>query len=386
MKHLTKILILLLIIANYSCKNNYKGLSKSIEKNLVLANSIDNKTGQTVGEGTEFRIMNDGWVEASLDLSTYFHGNDKDLMIHLDWVDEKGISFYKKMQILVADSTKVNTAISISPELRQAGNYTLNVYAFRELVASKQFILLPTFKIDKSLKETIKLETRANKKTTKHKASNPIIPLMDDKWIKATIKLKNKPKTTKKELLYQLNWIDSKGEIFYKKRYAVLSKEKKSTLDCSVEVAPNKKEVGNYKIQLLVFGNTIAEKKFTLKPALDAKKIHAEITLCKAFVNDKKIGVSTNFAIGKNNKVSAIFDLDNCLAFGDKEQLHFKVSWVGVDGKKFYSKRFNFKAKEAKKTLLSTISIPPNKREQGKYKVQLYLFNQVISESDFILK
>lgn len=380
------LLILLILIVNYNCKNHYEGLSKSITENLVLASSINNETGETIGEGTEFIIMNDGWIEASLDLSEYFHGNSKDLMIHLDWVNEKGTSFYKKKQILVKNSTKVNTAVSISPELREAGDYKLNVYAFRELIVSEKFTLLSAFKSDTLLKETIKLEVKANRKTTKQKDKSPIIHLMNDKWIKATVKLKNKPKTNKKELLYQLNWIDSKGKIFYKKRYSILSREKKSTFDCSVEVAPNKKETGNYKVQLLLFGNLIAEKQFTLQAQLEASKVKVKTTLCKEYTNDKKIGITTNFNIGKNNKVRAIFDLENCLAFGKKEQLHFKVSWVGSNGKKFYSKRFNFKAKEDKKTLVSAISIPPKKRKPGKYKVQLYLFNQLISEEEFRLK
>ena len=385
MKHLTKILILLIIIANYSCKNDYKGLSKSITENLVLANSIDNETGKMIGKGTEFVIMNDGWVEASLDLSEFYHAYNKDLMIHLDWVDELGNSFYKKQQILKKGSTKVNTAVSISPELRQVGDYKLNVYVFRELIASKSFKLLPVFKADK-VKEDIKLIVKANSKSTRLKAENPSFSLMDDKWIEASVILKNKPKTTHKKLLYQLNWIDSKGEIFYKKRYSVSPKERKTTFKCSVEVAPEKKEIGDYKIELLLFGEKIAERKFILEPALKTKKVKVNLTLCKEIKKDIKIGIGTSFKMGKDNKVRAVFDLENLKAFGENEQLYFKISWIGSNGKKFYSKRFNFKAKEDIKTLISAISIPPKKRKPGEYKVILYLFNEVISEGEFQLR
>ena len=368
-----------------SCQTDNTKLTKTINKKLVLATSVDNETGEMIGEGNTFVIMNDGWVEASLDLTKYMKKQKNDLMIHLDWVDEEGNSFYIKEQVLTKKSATVNTAVSITPELRNAGDYTLNVYAFRELVASKSFKLLPEYKFDKAINENIEISTRANRKTTKYKSEKPSISVMEDKWVKASVKLSDLPKTEYKKLLYQLNWRNEKGEIVYKKRFSVNADDKNPAIDCSIEVAPEKKEIGVYKVELLLFGQTINETGFTLKPALDVSKINANVSLWNKVKDGNRVGETTEFTIGKKKKVNVIFDLENCLAFGKEEELQFKISWLGIDGKRFYSKRFNFKPKTDKITLKSAISIAPKKRPVGIYKSQLFLFNKLIAETDFKL-
>ena len=86
------------------------------------------------------------------------------------------------------------------------------------------------------------------------------------------------------------------------------------------------------------------------------------------------------------NKVRVSYDVSNCFVYGKKEPLYFKVVWVNTENKAFYTKRLSFKPKKDIKELKSSISIAPSKkRKSGKYKVQLYLFNQLISESSFNL-
>jgi len=383
MKLFLKRSVILTLFLVFSCKSDYSELTHQINSHLDLASSIDNETGKMIGKSNQFVIMNDGWVESRLDLTTYFADETNDLLIHLDWIDENGHSFYKKKKLLSPTSPIINSAISIAPNLRKAGNYTLNIYAFREMVASKNFKLLSEFNSTKPIKETIKLSLKANNNTQKLKSALPKINQMKDAWLNASVKLKHKPKTTLDSLLYQLNWIDSKGEIFYKKRFSVSSKKKTSKIDCSIELSPNKKEIGNYKVQLLLFGKPITAVNFEIKPLLDVHKIKIRTIDFKTVKNKKE--TKTPFKIDDNTKLKVRFNLENTQAFGEKKQLQFKIIWIGTNGKHFYTKRFNFTPKEANKILKSSISITPQKRKAGRYKVQLYLFNELISEKAFNL-
>ena len=387
MRIIIKTIGVLLVLLTFSCKSDYSQVRHSINTNLFLASSIDNETGEMIGEGSEFVIMDNGWVEASLDLSDYLKEYKENIMIHFDWVDELGNSFYKKKQILTKDTTKVNTAVSIDPELRKPGFYALNIYVFRELLVSKKFILRPAYKTSKNIQEKIDLYTKANRKTKKQLEKDIVIHLMKDKWIKASVKLTNIPQNISETLLYQINWIDNKGEIFYKKKFAVKSTtSKQKTIDCSIEVAPNKKEIGHYRVQLLLFGNIIADKAFWLKKEHAISKIETTITLYKKSRNKTKVGIGKDFIMTDKNKVKVAVEINNCFVFGKKEPLHFKLVWIDTNNKPFYTKRLTFTPKTKSKTLRSSISIAPSKkRKPGKYKIQLYLFNQLVSESDFFL-
>ena len=71
MRIIIKTIGVLLVLLTFSCKSDYSQVRHSINTNLFLASSIDNETGEMIGEGSEFVIMDNGWVEASLDLSDY---------------------------------------------------------------------------------------------------------------------------------------------------------------------------------------------------------------------------------------------------------------------------------------------------------------------------
>lgn len=368
----------LLIMTLIGCDNDYSTLSNDISSNLTLARNINNKNGAIISEGNSFMIMNEGKVEALLNLSEFFKINDDELMLHIVWLDPKGKSIYKKQTILNKELSKINTSISIAPNLRKAGEYSLNIYLFRKLISTKKFTLKPAFK---PTKESMLLSSRTNRKTTKYKDSINL-PLMKDNWLKATVNLNNKPTIDNQELIYQINWIDKNNHTFYKKHFTVLANDTINSIDCSLEITPEKREKGNYKIQALLFGEPIAEKEFRLLEPLNAKEIKVKTSLYK---KSKRRSENTDFYTGKKNKIFAFFDIDNAKIFGNNE-LNFKVVWIGIDNKPFYTKRFNFIPKSNNETLKSVISISPKKRLIGTYKVQLYLFNTLITETNFNLK
>jgi len=378
MKKIISYTLGLLIITLIGCENDSSVISKEVSSNLLLARNINNETGVVTGESDSFIIMNDGKVKAMLDLSQYLKKNDKNLMFHLVWVDPKGKSIYKKQEILSEKSSKINTSISIVPNLRTAGEYSLNVYLFRKLIVSKKFTLKSTIKTEK---ESMLLSSRVNRKTTKY-TDDITLPLMKDKWIKATINLSHKPNIDNQELLYQVNWIDSNNHIFYKKHFVLSTNDTINSIDCSLEIAPEKRAIGTYKVQALLFGEAIAEKEFNLTKPLNAEKIKATVSLYK---KSKRRGKRTDFNTGKKNKVFAVFDIDSAQVF-ENQELNFKVVWVDSNEKPFYTKRYNFIPKSNNETVKSSISISPKKRTPGTYKVQLYLFNSLIEETSFKLQ
>ena len=106
-----------------------------------------------------------------LNLKNYKSANQKGLMLHIDWVDSTGNSFYKKrIDISSTDSSsKISSSISISPKKREVGNYIIRVYLFRELIAEKKFQLVETVPNSK----TVKKKNKSEKKVEVQKSIKP---------------------------------------------------------------------------------------------------------------------------------------------------------------------------------------------------------------------
>ena len=115
--------------------------------------------------------------------------------------------------------------------------------------------------------------------------------------------------------------------------------------------------------------------------------ITSKITLCRKVgkKTGKRIGTGTVFNIKEKAKVHAFFDLENRKSFADKE-IMFHVEWIGPDAKSFYRKRIDLIQDDSSSTINSSISITPAKRQQGSYKVRLFLFRELIAEKKFELR
>ena len=383
---LRSLLVWSVLFIGISCSNDSK-ITKEITENTFLGRKTDKETGKLVGVGNSFTIMQSGWVKARLDLSNYFENNDKDLMLHFDWIDPSGATFYKKQKIATEDSTAVSSAISIAPKLRKSGIYTLRVYLFRQLVSEKQFELLPKFQLDTTTVLNIDLFTRKNKKTGEILDKSTRFPIMKKGWVKSQINLNTLANYKDRTLLFYMDWTDSNDKILYRKHFDVLPKDSIKTLNASWSIAPETRQAGDYKAKLYLFDTLLTQKEFKLLPPIDIKEIQSNITFCSKVSkkSGKKSGFGTSFSLKEKAKVNACIDLKNCKAFGERE-LKFQLKWVGADGKSFYTKRFNFTPTTATKSLKTAISISPKKRVKGAYKLQVYLYNELLSEKSFWLQ
>jgi hypothetical protein len=103
---------------------------------------------------------------------------------------------------------------------------------------------------------------------------------------------------------------------------------------------------------------------------------------------DKKtgepVGIDSVFTIREKGKVRAAIRLTNRQASGDLE-LAFRLNWTGPDGKSFYSKQVDLPQGDTTTIINSSISITPDKRQPGKCRLQVFLFDEMIAEKGFEL-
>lgn len=115
--------------------------------------------------------------------------------------------------------------------------------------------------------------------------------------------------------------------------------------------------------------------------------VDATITLCRKVgsKSGKRYGAGQVFTIGEKSKVRALIDLENVRALGDRD-LMFHVVWLGPGDDRLYKKRIDYTPDDSSTTLSSSISIPPDRREPGDYKLRVYLFRELIAEKPFELR
>jgi len=243
-----------------------------ISVKITLCRKTDKKTGEPVGEGTVFTIMQKGKVQAIVDIKNRFARNNRKLMFHLDWVDPHGKSIYLKRIIRLRDdsSSVLKSSVSILPENREPGEYTLRIYYFRELIAEKKFELLPEFHLTDikagRLSKNIILCSKINKNTKEPIGVDSIFTIRENGKVRAFYKLINRSEFGNRELLFHFDWIGPNDSSFYRKQIAIAPDDTTSILGSSISVSPGKREPGEYLLRLYLFNVLIGEKKFKLIP------------------------------------------------------------------------------------------------------------------------
>jgi len=238
---------------------------------INLCRRIDNKTGKLSGEGAVFSLIENGVMYAVINLENQHKHVNTGLMFHCDWIGPDGKSlFCKKIEIASGDSiSSINSSISISPEKREAGNYFVKLYYFRELIAEKQFSLLPELivtpqGIDK-LAPKISLYRAVNKKTGKLIGEGTEFKMKAGRKVRANIELKNRYAFGEQELDFHIEWHGPEGESFFRKRYDLFPGDTSTTIKSAISISPKKRQAGEYKVLLLLFNTPIAAQTFILK-------------------------------------------------------------------------------------------------------------------------
>lgn len=233
-------------------------------------------------------------------------------------------------------------------------------------------------------------------KTGKPVKPGIVFPIKEKSKVTAVIKLVNRTFHLDKTLMFHIDWLDSTGNSFFKKRIDVLPNDTSSVLTSTIAVSPGKRRVGEYTFKVYLFRELIAEKKFNLVDKLAdpvqtlrkemAEKIKAKILFGRKI--RKKTGkltdIDTVFTIGKKAKVNALVELKNVKLFLKEKKILY-LDWVGPDKNSIYKKKIELAPGDTTSVISSSISNSSKKREPGSYMLKVYLFNELISEKSFNL-
>jgi len=264
---------------------------------ITFSKKISRKTGNPLKVDSVFKIRNKAKVYATIELMDYKSQNQKELMLHIDWLDSTGNSLYKKsIDISPTDSSSsVSSSISISPPKRKVGEYSIRVYLFRELIAEKKFHLVKSIPesetvkkknsskkkiksekkvdVEKSIKPKVKTEIikadiilcrKISKKTGKPIGEGTIFTIKDKANVKAIVSFNKQDIKTDEQMKFYFNWIGTDGKSFYKKRLVYTTSNPSFTISNSISITPEKRQPGTYTLQVVFHKKIIAEQKFEL--------------------------------------------------------------------------------------------------------------------------
>jgi hypothetical protein len=241
-----------------------------VSANITLCRKVGKKTGKRIGEGTIFTIMDKAKVRAFFDLENRKFFMDKEMMFHAEWIGPNGKSFYRKrIDLLPNDSSStINSSISISPEKRQPGIYTVRFFLFRELIAEKKFELradAPITGEEFNLTADIILYRKMGKKTGKMIGAGTVFTIKNKAKVRAIIDLKNRDDYLNNELKFKVEWIGPDSNSFYRKMIDICPGDSSSTIKSSISITPEKRQPGNYIFRVYLYKTLLSEKKFELR-------------------------------------------------------------------------------------------------------------------------
>jgi hypothetical protein len=234
----------------------------------------------------------------------------------------------------------------------------------------------------------------------------------------ATVELINYKSQIHNGLSFHIDWLDSTGNSFYKKRIDISPSKTASKFSSSISISPKKRDPGEYKVRIYLFRELIAEKKFELvdshkesvpnkkkeisnkksksskndgvkkstKPKIQTEVIKAKIILCRKLSRKtgNPIGVGTTFTIKEKAKLKAIVNVEK-EKIKTNEQMTFYLKWKEPDGKVFYKKRIVYTSSNPNFTITNSITITPEKRLPGNYTLQVVFHKKIIAEQNFEL-
>lgn len=264
----------------------------------------------------------------------------------------------------------------------------------------------------------ITLSNKISKKTGKPIKGGTVFKLEDKAKLFAVADLENRVYNNQQKLMFHIDWLDSFGNSFYKKRIDISPEDSINSIISSISISPEKRKAGNYIVRVYLFRELIAEKKFRLvesitdivssekknktekkkkseakvenqkivKPIIKTDIITANIILCKKISKKtgKPIGAGTVFTIDDKAKVKAVVNFHK-QEIKTNEQLKFYFNWIGPDGKSFYKKRIVYTTSNPSFTLSNSISIAPGKRQPGSYILRISFRKKIIAEEKFEL-
>ena len=341
-------------------------------------------------------------VYAAVKLLHREYNPGRDIMVHIDWIDPDGNSFFMKREDIANDDTvsEIKSAISIPADKRDPGIYKLRVYLYRELAVEKNFSLVD-YNADSAavfaendaypVKALIKLGSTYDRNNTIPKDTGTVFEISSKAKVFAGIAFENKEHYKGKEFSGEIRWCGEDGNPFYTKSFTVSPFDNFSGLTSAISANKSSREPGIYKLRIYLYNRLVGEKTFRLIPetkeelkVTNVKGIDAGIIFCSKVgkKSGKPYGISDNFAIKKKGRVHSLVTLADTRVKPGKSTI--KIEWVSPDNESFYSKTYKISGKKKSTVLDNSISVT-KEREPGTYKCRVYLDKLLIAEKSFRL-
>lgn len=376
----------------YPAKN-----SEDINVNIILGNRTGSITGKPVLQGQYFPIGEKERVYSMITIENRQKHISQDHMFHVEWINQNNRVFYRKQTILTSADTSDFILSSVGTSMRQAGDYRIRVYYFRELIAEKTFKLVPENVYADSIRNKLGAQItfcrRIDKTTGERIGIDSIFYNGKKRWVTAIIDFHQKPIFEHDELKFRMEWIGPDNKVSYNKLLSYSHEDKDYVLRSSLSLKPDKRQPGDYRVNVYFFRYLIASGKFTLKPeepkaAQITKRINiGAIPIVFYTQKDKVTGeisdAGNEFAISKNKKVYVRIDLSGARIDKNKE---LSIHWINPEGKPFFKKQIRLDEVESLKDIVSSVSIDPEKRKPGKYSLRVLYLKKIAAEKSFTLK
>ncbi|MDZ7625682.1 MAG: hypothetical protein U5J96_14715 [Ignavibacteriaceae bacterium] len=118
--------------------------TESIKASIILCRKVSKKTGKPIGTATTFTIKDEAKVKAVVSIEKQDIKTNEQMKFYFEWIGPDGKSFYKKRIVYTTSNPffTISNSISITPEKRQPGNYTLKVSFRKKIIAEQKFELI----------------------------------------------------------------------------------------------------------------------------------------------------------------------------------------------------------------------------------------------------
>lgn len=243
---------------------------EAISAKTTLYRAIGKKSGKLIGIDSTFTLKDRRNLRAIVDLKNRFVYGHRELLFRMEWTDSTGQAFFTKGFDLGPNDTvtSLHSSISISPENRQVGKYSLRVFLFHELIEEKDFelqkeaeVVTPKFDL---LKVDITLYSSLDNESSKRIGKGEIFNIEDKARVYAQIEVSGRAKHKNQKLSFTLKWTGPDGQSFYEKDIDLLANDPETGLGSSISIFPTKREPGSYSLQVYLSDKFIAAKKFEL--------------------------------------------------------------------------------------------------------------------------
>ena len=117
---------------------------ENISANITLCRGVSKKTGKLLGVDSMFTIKEKRKVKAVVKIENHDIKTNQQMNFYFEWIGPDGKQFYKKKIVYTTSNPAftISNSISIAPDKRKSGIYSLRVYYKKKIIAEQKFELV----------------------------------------------------------------------------------------------------------------------------------------------------------------------------------------------------------------------------------------------------